>query len=215
MTKRSGRRRWLTAGIALVIVASTMAFGMGTASAVHDTGAFELDGNAINNPAVPGDDWDNVCHQVLRSGLFDDQQHDRGDGGRLGRRSPIRTPASSPAAAPRTRRTSTSGRGRTVRVVCPTRTTCCTASRRGTRRADGRGAVLRLGPLRQQRRRPAGLLVLPELGRPRQQQRRRRHRLHRRAQGRRPAGDQRLQQRRHDVDDHRVLVGPDLQEDDR
>jgi hypothetical protein len=54
----------LTAGIALVIVASTMAFGMGTATAVHDTGAFELDGNAVNGPA-PGDDWDNVCHQKL------------------------------------------------------------------------------------------------------------------------------------------------------
>jgi hypothetical protein len=35
------------------------------AQAVHDTGAFELDGNATNNPAVLGDDWDNVCHQVL------------------------------------------------------------------------------------------------------------------------------------------------------
>jgi hypothetical protein len=34
------------------------------AQAVHDTGAFELDGNATNDPAVPGDDWDNVCHQV-------------------------------------------------------------------------------------------------------------------------------------------------------
>jgi hypothetical protein len=33
------------------------------AMAVHDTGAFELDGNAVNGPA-PGDDWDNVCHQV-------------------------------------------------------------------------------------------------------------------------------------------------------
>jgi hypothetical protein len=32
---------------------------------VHDTGKFELDGNAVNNPAVAGDDWDNVCHQVL------------------------------------------------------------------------------------------------------------------------------------------------------
>src|SRR5262245_49827152 len=62
--KRRGRRRWLTAGIALVIVASTLTFGMGTASAVHDTGAFELDGNAVNGPA-PGDDWDNVCHEIL------------------------------------------------------------------------------------------------------------------------------------------------------
>jgi len=33
------------------------------AFAVHDTGAFELEGNAVNDPP-PGDDWDNVCHQV-------------------------------------------------------------------------------------------------------------------------------------------------------
>jgi hypothetical protein len=38
-------------------------FWIGGAQAVHDTGAFELDGNATNN-AAPGDDWDNVCHQV-------------------------------------------------------------------------------------------------------------------------------------------------------
>jgi hypothetical protein len=35
------------------------------AFAVHDTGAFELEGNATNDPTVDGDDWDNVCHQVL------------------------------------------------------------------------------------------------------------------------------------------------------
>jgi hypothetical protein len=40
---------------------------VGPAAAVHDTGAFELDGNATNNPAVAGDDWDNVCHQVLHN----------------------------------------------------------------------------------------------------------------------------------------------------
>ena len=38
------------------------------ALAVHDTGAFELDGNAVNGTPLPaGDDWDNVCHQVLGS----------------------------------------------------------------------------------------------------------------------------------------------------
>jgi hypothetical protein len=38
------------------------------ALAVHDTGAFELDGNAVNSTPLPaGDDWDNVCHQVLGS----------------------------------------------------------------------------------------------------------------------------------------------------
>jgi hypothetical protein len=37
------------------------------AFAVHDTGAFELEGNAKNGLAgdPAGDDWDNVCHQVL------------------------------------------------------------------------------------------------------------------------------------------------------
>jgi hypothetical protein len=37
------------------------------AQAVHDTGAFELDGNATNDSSVLGDDWDNVCHQVVGS----------------------------------------------------------------------------------------------------------------------------------------------------
>jgi hypothetical protein len=43
------------------------AFVVSDALAVHDTGSFELDGNAVNNPAVLGDDWDNVCHQVLHN----------------------------------------------------------------------------------------------------------------------------------------------------
>jgi hypothetical protein len=62
------RRRWLTAGIAMLSTTAAvvaLGLGVGPAAAVHDTGAFELDGNATNNPAVPGDDWDNVCHQVL------------------------------------------------------------------------------------------------------------------------------------------------------
>lgn len=37
-----------------------------SAFAVHDTGAFELDGNATNG-AIAGDDWDNVCHQIVGS----------------------------------------------------------------------------------------------------------------------------------------------------
>src|SRR6266545_781518 len=62
---RLGQRRWLTAVIAmLAAIAAITAFGVGPAAAVHDTGAFELDGNATNG-AAPGDDWDNVCHQVL------------------------------------------------------------------------------------------------------------------------------------------------------
>jgi hypothetical protein len=56
----------LAAVIAAVLAAVAMvALNVAPAAAVHDTGAFELDGNAVNNPAVAGDDWDNVCHQVL------------------------------------------------------------------------------------------------------------------------------------------------------
>ena len=62
-------------------------------------------------------------------------------------------------------------------AVCRTRTTCCTPSPPATRipkrdlsgagRDQLRGALLRLRPLRQQRRRPAGVLVLPEQDRAR------------------------------------------------
>jgi hypothetical protein len=62
-----GRRRRLAAGIAAVLAAAAMvAFNVAPAAAVHDTGAFELDGNAVNGPAA-GDDWDNVCRRVLHT----------------------------------------------------------------------------------------------------------------------------------------------------
>ena len=62
--RRHGRR-WLTAGLAVVSsTVAVIALAAVPALAVHDTGVFELDGNATNNPAVAGDDWDNVCHQV-------------------------------------------------------------------------------------------------------------------------------------------------------
>src|SRR5918995_1912301 len=52
----------LAVGVALVgMLGALLAL---PASAVHDTGAFELEGNAVNDPA-PGDDWDNVCHEVV------------------------------------------------------------------------------------------------------------------------------------------------------
>src|SRR5215208_3801817 len=48
--------------------AALMLFVPAAGLAVHDTGAFELDGNAVTEAAVPGaDDWDRVCHQVLHS----------------------------------------------------------------------------------------------------------------------------------------------------
>jgi hypothetical protein len=57
----------VTTGIAAVLAAAAItAFGAAPAVAVHDTGAFELDGNAVNG-AAPGDDWDNVCHQVIHT----------------------------------------------------------------------------------------------------------------------------------------------------
>ncbi|NYJ04580.1 hypothetical protein [Petropleomorpha daqingensis] len=51
----------LAAAFAAVLA---MVVAIPAAHAVHDTGAFELDGDATNG-ATPGDDWDNVCHQVL------------------------------------------------------------------------------------------------------------------------------------------------------
>ena len=55
----------LTVVIAAVSTAVAMTvFGIVNAGAVHDTGTFELDGNATNAAATAGDDWDNVCHQA-------------------------------------------------------------------------------------------------------------------------------------------------------
>src|SRR5437867_8132548 len=50
------------------------------AQAVHDLGAFELEGNATNG-AAPGDDWDNVCHEVTvtNDGTIPDQCTTVGD----------------------------------------------------------------------------------------------------------------------------------------
>ncbi|HZC71123.1 MAG TPA: hypothetical protein VE442_10530 [Jatrophihabitans sp.] len=59
-------RRALIAVGTVIGTAAALTFLAVSASAVHDTGAFELDGNAVNG-AAPGDDWDNVCHQVLGS----------------------------------------------------------------------------------------------------------------------------------------------------
>src|SRR5262249_54282490 len=61
----SRRRRGFLLG-PILLVALAGLFWIGGAQAVHDTGAFELDGNAVNG-AAPGDDWDNVCHQVLQA----------------------------------------------------------------------------------------------------------------------------------------------------
>jgi hypothetical protein len=41
-----------------------MVFFVSGALAVHDTGLFQLDGNAVTVNPPPGDDWDRVCHQA-------------------------------------------------------------------------------------------------------------------------------------------------------
>jgi len=52
--------------LSIGVIAALVVGWQVAAFAVHNTGAFELDGNATNN-AAPGDDWDNVCHQVLHA----------------------------------------------------------------------------------------------------------------------------------------------------
>lgn len=64
--RRFRTRRALIALVSVIGTATALTLFAGSASAVHDTGSFELDGNATNG-ALAGDDWDNVCHQVLTS----------------------------------------------------------------------------------------------------------------------------------------------------
>jgi hypothetical protein len=52
------RRRFLL--VPTLMVALAALFLVAGAQAVHDVGVFELDGNAVNDPAVAGDDWDNI-----------------------------------------------------------------------------------------------------------------------------------------------------------
>jgi hypothetical protein len=61
-TARRHTRRFLV-GPVLAALLTALLFP-GTAVAVHDTGAFELDGNATSSTS---DDWDEVCHQVTGS----------------------------------------------------------------------------------------------------------------------------------------------------
>jgi len=59
----AGRARRYLVGPVLAALLTALVFP-GTAIAVHDTGAFELDGNATSSTS---DDWDKVCHQVMGS----------------------------------------------------------------------------------------------------------------------------------------------------
>ena len=63
------RRTWAALAVASAAVLA-MGIGIPAAQAVHDTGLFELDGNATSStasPQTPPDDWDRVCHQVTGS----------------------------------------------------------------------------------------------------------------------------------------------------
>src|SRR6266508_2322726 len=75
------RRRYQLAAIFSVTVLLA-GFAALPAQAVHDEGVFELEGNAVNDPG-PGDDWDNVCHQVTitedTGGTIPDQCATAGD----------------------------------------------------------------------------------------------------------------------------------------
>src|SRR4051794_6906497 len=64
------RRRFLWVPTLLIVAAAL--FAITSAQAVHDTGVFQLDGDATsstNTTGAPGatDDWDHVCHQVVGS----------------------------------------------------------------------------------------------------------------------------------------------------
>jgi len=59
-----GRRQVLAVAVAFALIATFAAL---PAFAVHDTGLFQLDGNATTVNPPPGDDWDRVCHEVTGS----------------------------------------------------------------------------------------------------------------------------------------------------
>jgi len=64
----SPRRRWAI----LVPLTVAIVFGLiyiGGAQGVHDVGVFELDRNAIDNPAVSGEDWNKVCPSSTPAGI--------------------------------------------------------------------------------------------------------------------------------------------------
>src|SRR4051812_13329861 len=67
--ERRGKRLVpLVAGLFLV---GSLLLAAGVALAVHNTGLFELDGNAVSQnaaaPVGPTDDWDRVCHEKTGS----------------------------------------------------------------------------------------------------------------------------------------------------
>ena len=51
---------WAGRVVVLALAVLAVFLGAGRASAVHQNGLFELDGDAFNDPALPGDDWSSV-----------------------------------------------------------------------------------------------------------------------------------------------------------
>jgi hypothetical protein len=75
LTPRQPGRRYLTALAATGLLASLLLAG-GTALAVHDTGRFQLDGDAASgtntaNTPTAADDWDKVCYEAVQKAIAD------------------------------------------------------------------------------------------------------------------------------------------------
>ena len=51
---------WAGRIVVLALAVLAVLLGAGRASAVHQNGLFELEGDAFNDPALPGDDWSSV-----------------------------------------------------------------------------------------------------------------------------------------------------------
>ena len=62
--ERGSKRRGRLLLLPLLVTAAFALFWIAGASAVHDVGAFELDKNAVDDPAGGADDWNNVFAQV-------------------------------------------------------------------------------------------------------------------------------------------------------
>ena len=115
------RRRWAILLSLVVIVGAGLLF-VRTVLAVHDTGAFELDGNATDQVVLAGDDWENIFNNTSTTSTASTFVNDGSLNATISR-----------AVDRRTRRTSASGPGRTDPAGCPTRTTSWTASQPATR----------------------------------------------------------------------------------
>src|SRR5262245_29028495 len=77
-TAKRWSRRWRAVASVVVIMGSALLL-IQQVLAVHDTGAFQLDGDATqslvtvntNPPTTPGDDWDRVCYENALKAVAD------------------------------------------------------------------------------------------------------------------------------------------------